>query len=594
MKRFLFFLMLFASSWSCFAQTDAETFAKRAFKEGEYADAVRWYQAAIAQTDDISAKATLAQALAQAKNCDAIQQRAKSYYSQSKYELAKQSFQKLLAANPSDTKAKKMIDQCDSQIANAAKTAADNRLWATVIGSNDISAYRDYLNKFPKGIHSESAKQYIAEDDLWNDTKSVDSEHAYKQYIETSKLHLHKKDAEIKLAYIADSKKWQAVLAKNNEQAYKEYVAMAGKYSRHKPEAEAKIALFDAQRNYDYGQYSDARKCFEKAKKYHTLDSHQEQMYRYVCEITDFQSISVDPTVEKCNAFLSNYPYSIHTADVKNQLAKAYCDNHDFSSAYSVVQDNATKQYIRIKEKEYKKRSKAYNKSASRYGGSSSSKNGSKNGRSWNIGADFDMWANSLSLTLPRVEFQVGDFDNTVNFAVGLQYRHRTGWSDSKYKINSSDWIQGSYDDVFKYGQLPHLTADQLGVPLTLRYNIGSSKTKCMLAAGVSANWTFNAKYKRKTGYYTEETETFKNPDFSLANKFNISPFLRFGVGECDYEISVYVRYDATPVYNINAVDAVILYNQTPINLYQMLKPIRQQTDGRIAVGLSLTYMIPY
>ena len=228
MKRLLIFLLLIAGTLCCFAQSDAEIFAKRAFKEGEYTDAVRWYQAAIAQTDSADAKTSLEKGLAQAKKCDAALARARIYYSQAKYADAKQAYKDLLAINASDPNVKKMIIQCDRKIANATIAAADNELWAKVVESNDVSFYKQYLDRYPKGIHVAAANRYIAEDNLWNSVKHDGSETAYRQYLEKSQLLLHKDEAGVQLACLEDARIWRKVQTEDSETAYRNYMINAG------------------------------------------------------------------------------------------------------------------------------------------------------------------------------------------------------------------------------------------------------------------------------------------------------------------------------------------------------------------------------
>lgn len=78
-----------------------------------------------------------------------------------------------------------------------------------VVESKDVSLYKEYATKYPKGLHIESANQYIEEDDLWNATKHSHSEAAYRQYLAKSHLQLHKDEACVQLAYLEDANTWK-------------------------------------------------------------------------------------------------------------------------------------------------------------------------------------------------------------------------------------------------------------------------------------------------------------------------------------------------------------------------------------------------
>ena len=591
MKRLLILLLvIIVNTFSGFAQSDAEKFAKRAFREGEYADAIQWYQAAIAQTDDAIIKLSLEKTLAQVKNCATVQKRAKICYEQAKYADAKQAYNNLLSINPSDPTAKKMIAQCDKQIANAAIAAADNKLWEEVVESKDVSLYKEYAARYPMGLHIESANQYIAEDDLWNATKCSHSEDAYRQYLEQSQLQLHKDEAGVQLAYFEDARIWKEVQQKDTETAYRTYITNAGEYARHKSEATAKIALYDAQTEFDAQQYDSARRNFEKAQKYYTLNTQQASLYYRVCEITDFQSMTSYPTLMKGQNFLKAYPSSPHIPEVKDLLAKVYCNEHDFASANDYAQTKDTERYIKEQKKQYLKNNKEEKRRST------------QTEYAINIGCDFDIWSCLYSYTIPRVEFSIGNFNNRVNLAMGLQYRRLTGWNkDDSTSITSDLGYDSNNHKVvpFQSGNLPHLVVDQIGLPVTFRCNIGapSASTKAFIAAGASLNYNFSAKYKRPLKQLSGEDSTydkFRNPDAALVNRFNVSTYGKIGICWENFDVSIFVRYEATPAFNKNAINTTIMYNDVaPINFYESYKPIRRQTDSKIAIGIAMTWNIP-
>ena len=288
-------------------------------------------------------------------------------------------------------------------------------------------------------------------------------------------------------------------------------------------------------------------------------------------------------------------------------MSRAYCNVHEYATARIYAQTKETEKYIKEHEKQYKKSSrntKSYAYKETVYTPKIPSKSRVKSTTEYaiNIGFDFDVWSYSYSYTIPRVEFSIGSFRNLVNLAIGLQYRRLTGWNkDDSVEITSDLGYDSDGHEMvpFYSDNLPHLIADQIGIPVTLRFNIGASSasTKAYVAAGASFNYNCAAKYKRSLKRLSGEEKTydrFKNPDASLVNRFNVSTYGKVGLCWKDFDFSIFVRYDATPAFNRDAINTTIMYNDVaPINFYEAYKPIQKQVDSKIALGMSFTWNIP-
>lgn len=602
-----FLLLVITSICICNQVLAQESAARRAFAAGDYSSAVQLFQAAIATANDTALVESLTSSMNKARSCATLLQRANSTYKQGAYAEARANCMKLLAINPSDSNARSLSRLCDGQLAKAAERAADNKLWAEVESSNDISAYKNYLAKYPTGIHAGEARDFVAEEDLWAETKMKNTEAAYREYLGISKLLRYKKESEHKIAIYEDSHRWGIAQQNDTKSAYQNYLSEAGELAQHKKEAQAKIALFDAMTFYVASNYEEARKNFESAKKYYSLNTDQKQAYRICCEESDYNSMQRFPTVSKGRAFLSNYSGSKYTTQVKDLLSRAYCNVHEYATARIYAQTKEAEKYIKEHEKQYKKSSRntksyAYKETVYTPKIPSKSRVRSTTEYAINIGFDFDVWSYSYSYTIPRVEFSIGSFQNLVNLAIGLQYRRLTGWNkDDSVEITSDLGYDSDGHEVvpFYSDNLPHLIADQIGIPVTLRFNIGASSasTKAYVATGASLNYNCAAKYKRSLKRLSGEEKTydrFKNPDASLVNRFNVSTYGKVGLCWKDFDFSIFVRYEATPAFNRDAINTTIMYNDVaPINFYETYKPIQKQVDSKIALGMSFTWNIP-
>ena len=584
-----------------------ESAAMRAFAAGDYVSAVQLYQVAIVTANDVGLVESLTASMNRAKSCALLLQRANRDYKQGAYVDARANCMKLLAINPVDSSARNLSRLCDGQLAKAAERAADNRLWIEVASSNDISAYKKYLTTFPTGIHAEEARYFVSEEDLWAETKMKDTEAAYREYLVTSKLLRYKKEAEHKIAIYEDLQRWGIAQQNDTKYAYQNYLSEAGELAQYKKQAQAKIALFDAMTFYAANNYEEARENFESAKKYYSLNADQEQAYRLCCEESDYNSMQRFPTVSKGRAFLSNYLGSKYTVQIKDLLSLAYCKAHEYAMARIYAQTKETEKYIKEQEKQHKKSSrntKSYTCKETVHTPKTptGSRVRSTTEYAINIGFDFDVWSYSYSYTIPRIEFSIGSFHNLVNLTMGLQYRRLTGWNkDESVEITADLGYDSDGHEVvpFYSDNLPHLIADQIGIPITLRFNIGASSasTKAYVAAGASFNYNCSAKYKRSLKRLSGEERSydrFKNPDASLVNRFNVSTYGKVGLCWKKFDFSIFVRYEATSAFNRDAINTTIMYNDVaPINFYETYKPIQKQVDSKIALGMSFAWNIP-
>ena len=159
-----FLLLVITSICICNQVLAQESAARRAFAAGDYSSAVQLFQVAIATANDTALVESLTSSMNKARSCATLLQRANSAYKQGAYVEARANCMKLLAINPSDSNARSLSRLCDGQLAKAAERATDNKLWAEVESSNDISAYKNYLAKYPTGIHAGEARDFVAEE----------------------------------------------------------------------------------------------------------------------------------------------------------------------------------------------------------------------------------------------------------------------------------------------------------------------------------------------------------------------------------------------------------------------------------------------
>ena len=200
---------------------------------------------------------------------------------------------------------------------------------------------------------------------------------------------------------------------------------------------------------------------------------------------------------------------------------------------------------------------------------------------------DMDFALDVHSLTLPRVEFSVGGYENVFNFAIGAQYRRYSGSNHSTDRFDIGD------PSDFVGDLHPHLVTNQICFPATARFNIAtrSSDFGYFVAAGASFNLALSSYYQRKVSY--KDSQKINIDGLTLANKFNVSAFAKAGVCGKYMDFGLFVRYDISPVYDKDAVASdVILNDSYDFNFYNNYEAIRNQVDKHLFFGFTMTMTV--
>ena len=559
MKRLMFIMISVMICFSGFAQSDSERMAKTAFAMGNYSDAIELYKAAIALESDQTRIQYLTDRLNVSKKMNGKLKEGISLYNKKEYEEAIASFEYILSNNPEDTVAKKYIALSQNIITRSIEEEA---LWAETSSSATLDSYYNYLREYPEGKYADEAKDNI----LFHNALKENTASSYKKYLDQSKIKSYEFEARKRYEELTFEEDWNIAKRVNTESAYKEFMEKhADKNSSDEYLiAGAYIDYYNALELYHQHDYSGARKLFDNCLKYLYKSDFNFDAYRKCKEEDDWGKINDDSKSSELLEFEKNYPNTSHKDELINRLFYALCDEGSYFSAQKYATTDEQKKFIR---KQNRKRSLQIGYV----------------GYMVKISADLEGWDSFYSYTLPRVEFSIGDdYYNKFNLLFGLQYRKISGWA-----LHKNHRTQEVVDVFGNNCRIPHLVALQIGLPITFRLNFDS----WFMGLGGTANYNFASKYKRNT----KVTDDGKNEyeqfgyDMNLHNTFNFDTFLKFGIINENKEWAFYVKYDITPVFDLNAVNSTIIYKQNEINPYQMLKPVQKQANKNLSVGISYT-----
>lgn len=562
------------------AQTDMERFARQAFTQGNYSDAVELYNAAISLTGDGKSKASLNVALQQAKKCLLILAEAQKLYDSGKYDDALKQYRMLLTINPSDSTASARAEKCNYKIRAEAVRNRDNLHWSKAKKENTADAFRDYIKHNPKGLHVKEAEIYIAEDELWITSVSEGTQMAYENYLTTTTLGFHKEEAEQKIRVFKDNAAWSNALREDGRNGYDEYLQEFGTRAMHYGKAVSKVALFDARSAYRNKDYSRARDKFEIAKKYYDLSAAESGMYIHCCEEDDYRSMKRFPELGKGYAFLDNYPSSVYRKEVRNMIALQECEAGNFSEALLYAEDAETRNIVRQKEKERKKKERDDWRMRE-----SALKATRRASMDWSgvfqggIGGEI-AWGKNICYPSIPVEFRIGRCNQLFNIFIGEHFT----------------WGYGSNRNGTEYE--PVLISTQYSTSLQFRFNVWDISMGNDAHMFIAAGGNFNVNTNPRTDEFAISANEKRKEKLeeNVLHRTNWSGRFSIGVGGAIADISIYAMYDITPMYNVeNVNNGVLTYEMDRKIVEQRLSEygnIQNQIHNRFRVGVSLKFYI--
>jgi outer membrane protein assembly factor BamD (BamD/ComL family) len=125
------------------------------------------------------------------------------------------------------------------------KQADEARFWAQCLSKGSISAFREYLTRFPNGVYTKEAGEWIkalAEESEWEKAAQSGSVDALLDFLEEFPQTRFRREAREKIEHLEDLRDWQSAAGSEKIADYLEYKEKhpSGKYVR---EADERIAV---------------------------------------------------------------------------------------------------------------------------------------------------------------------------------------------------------------------------------------------------------------------------------------------------------------------------------------------------------------
>lgn len=608
MKKLILTIYIFTCTLlSLYAQSAMEK-AEAEFRAGNYGAAVAICEMAVSMMDDSDpGKASAESLLGRAESCRDLSRQAAGKYAAREYQAALELYTSLLKINPDDALAKERAGQCRKSTRIALDRSRENERWKQTVDNMSIESLKKFLAEFPSGIHRQEAASFLKEYELWNSLNSEGTEEAYRKYLETSGKLLFKDRAVKAILRCEDIRRWKNAKELDTEEGYEEYlVKVQARYlgsnvykgqsvqPLYAKEARGRINLLKARKLYGEGSIIESRLYFDLAEGFYS-DSETKAMAAKAREEDDFQKFTQAPDIDAGTLFLRKYNGQ-HNNTVRDILGRLYCDQGDFDKAKQLAWNPETLKYISAKEKEYRKTHgktwrAATRPSGRKYSSGTRTKSGARKtrpARHWSgpqipdhffqadLGYSYEFWPGTNGHCLP-VELRLGNAHQVFNLFIGEHFNLYSGKKDN-----------------------PNITFTQFATAVNTRFNIVQTGQLGALFIGAGGSYNINTNSRIKD-VPTCEYDPYVLQDLKvdgIVNRSNWTGIGTIGFGGQMYEISLHVKYDLTPVYNIEALKTPISYEyryrttdpavEKASIFYDEFESVRKMADSRLRIGLTL------
>lgn len=429
---------------------------------------------------------------------------AQNYIAKGDYVAAKNTLNSLLIIDPNNSKAKELLDSCESGIKKQKQLIYQAYLDACKAGT--ISSLENFISKYPNSEYVSHAKKRIEDYNMWKKAKEQNTISAYNAYLSNSSILAYKEDANKAIKNIQAEIEWNNCKNTNDEDKLNSFI-QSFPFSSYVNQAKYRLNILKGERYYSTNNYTLAYSYLKDANNFQTLSGLPAQHFKAINDKKEFDDVISSSDVEKVRRYLNSLstsnpyynPTSNRLATLLGASLSTYSSEYSMNEAMSYAKDDDTKSVVRRyinKVKSDKVYYEHQRKVAAR-------KNWWKNRfmAGWNIfHLDYLDYMMGVGTGL---KFRFGRWSDAINFLFGAEYSYIMYLdSDAGY-----DWDDSSVLNI----------AHSIEIPLGLRFNVCKTGTYSKFYVGCNVSCGFNI---ADGGYYDVNKQTFSvEPQLGFASK---------------------------------------------------------------------------
>ncbi len=297
---------------------------------------------------------------------------AQKHIESGEYETAKSSIYSLLKLDPSNSKAKELLTECEEAIIRQKEDEKTEYL--NVCKAGTVSALQSFVTKYPNSEYIAEVNNRIQDYEIWLTAQTKNTIEGYQSYLHDSNVLAYKEEAIVAIRSITEDQEWIKCKDSNSESKLADFIRNFPE-SVNVKDAQYRLNIIKGENYYKDGNTTQAYLCLDDANSYSHLDGTTLQHYNELLDLRKYKEIETSSDKAEVRQFLNTSPNSPYYDEASNHYAlllakdfSLYSSDYNYNEALSYAKDEYTrstvKYYIEKSKKAYSryKRQERYNR----------------------------------------------------------------------------------------------------------------------------------------------------------------------------------------------------------------------------------------
>lgn len=374
------------------------------------------------------------------------------------YKNARQLIDEVLKIDPENTNALSLLKELNELVSLARQT--EQQLYEDAVAANTLVASQEFLKRFPDSKYTEDVNRRIADFELWHQAVQAGTISGYQNYLSESNSLAYQAEARAAIQLLKEQADWEKI--KDSEDPDK-FAAFLSRYPESKLNKTATYRLNMLRGNYFYEaqQMEKALEYYQLATEIAPLTGKAFTHYQELKDKEEYEDVVNRGDVSVMRTYLEQTPQtSPYYTEASNFLARILArkldinsTEADYNEALSYACDEQTRSTVNnlismtrqakaTHERELRQMAhRNWWKTRLHFG--------------WNM-AHFDYFKHYMSLGT-GLRVRLGIPKDFLNLIAGVDY----------------SWQGNAYDNSYKDEIELSTIANQIEIPVGLRFNIG-------------------------------------------------------------------------------------------------------------------------
>ena len=277
---------------------------------------------------------------------------AQNFIAKGDYVAAQNTLNSLLKLDPNNSKAKELLDNCESGIKKQKQLIY--QAYVDACNAGTISSLENFISKYPNSKYVPQAKKRIEDYNMWKKAKEQNTISAYNSYLSNSSILAYKEDANKAIKNIQAEIEWDNCQNSNDEDKLNAFI-QSFPSSSYINQAKYRLNILKGEKYYSTNDYTFAYSYLKDANNFQPLSGLPAQHYKTITEKREFEDAISSTAVEKVREYLNTLstsnPYYNQTSNRLAALLGAslttYSSEYFINEALSYAKDNDTKALVK-------------------------------------------------------------------------------------------------------------------------------------------------------------------------------------------------------------------------------------------------------